>query len=165
MITVYLIYLKTRKDLYAFTINKELRDDFLRQRNRECFYVKKEKMDELEFGVFATLNMRKALSNIPLTTDVKDENVTIVATIDEDSGMMSMCDDIDNEVGELKKRMSEHQLKDKYMESIEYLTRISYFKRCEYGALDHLSTINLLAVFHTKFRNTFFPKPREIPDE
>ena len=36
---VYLFYLKENGELYAFTINKKYKNDFLSQRNKKSFYI------------------------------------------------------------------------------------------------------------------------------
>lgn len=161
---VYKFYLKDKKEPYAFTINKKYKDMFLTQRNKSLFYVRKEEMNEYEYMAFSSKNKEFMLMETPLSTGI-DSYEMIVATYQEESKLSFYSDRIDEQMNCIYRRLVQQtNLKDKYIESIEYLTNISYMKT-NGDKKDVISTFNTFALFVRLFSNTFKMSENESEEE
>lgn len=154
-IKVYLFYLKNDRELYAFTIDKEYRDRFLLQRNKDCFHMKKIKMPEIEFSAFSYKYSNKKLMDIPLSTSIT-EYTMILATSYEDDLLTEYANQIDHRMEALYRELIlQSNIKKKYSESLEYLLKTTLYIKQKDGTKDYISTINLLFLFSQLFKNTF----------
>lgn len=148
---VYQFYLKSNKDFYAFTIDKNLKNKFLYQRNKDLFHVEKVHMNEYEFMVYQSKNNQYMLTEIPLNYDEKNYYM-LVATYAEENILQYRSDQIDEEIGKIYRRLvMQTNLKKKYIDSIEYLSKVSYINEMH----DNISTANLFALFMKEFKFTF----------
>ena len=82
---LYLFYLKKDKSLYAYTSSKAYRDEFLSQRNPNCFSLKEVKLKGEEGNIFVYTYKLKQLAYYPYQTGLgKDDYVSIMATTEEE---------------------------------------------------------------------------------
>ena len=63
---VDLFYLKSTKELYAYSTNKKLVSNFKKERNMKLFYHNREKMPEIAFKAFMSKHNNLMLVEIPL---------------------------------------------------------------------------------------------------
>lgn len=164
-IKVYLFYLRNDKELYAYTIDKEYKERFLLQRNKDCFHVKKIKMDKIEFSTFSYKYNNRKLMDIPLSTSIT-EYTMILATAYEDDLLTEIGNQIDHKMEELYKELIlQSNIKKKYSESLEYLLKTTLFIKQKDGTKDYISTINLLFLFSQLFKNTFVKQDKNDEDD
>ena len=160
---VYIFFLKhddgssiyNINELYAFTINKEYKNKFLYQRNKKCFFVKKVKMDETQYGAFSANYHDKMLWDYPINTSL-NEYESIISTSCEDDILTSRSYEIDRKMDELfKELVLQSNLKKKYTESIQYLCTTYILVKDKDNKKESISTFNLLFLFMEIFQNTF----------
>lgn len=162
MIKVYAFYMKDDSELlelYAYTTEKSLKYDFLRQRNKNKFVVKKIKMKKEEYDIFQRRYHNLSLSYISLNTSVDTENVSILCTSMEEQMVLEKSYEMDRMMDELYLRLvSQSDFKPKYMESIMYLCTTSYLKEKPNHTKDAISKANLLRIFTNIFSKTLSTK-------
>lgn len=156
MVKVYLFYLHSDTELYAYTERKDLKKQFLNQRNRNCFKVSKIKLEENEFESFKSEFRYKNIREIPLN-DTLTSDLYILGTTEEESKLLIKASELDDKMYNLFMDLSDdNNFKDKYVEAIEYLCNIFYFKYPEDKKPEIYSKINLFHLFMSLFRNTFY---------
>lgn len=159
---VYLFYLISTGELYAFTINKNYKDKFLSQRNPKCFKLKRMKMSTIQYKVFSNKYNLKMMEEIPLNSSLEDY-LMIVSTREEEYKMMEEGNRIDIIMETASKVLTNiENIKPKYKKSIEYISNTTYLKSKNDGTKDLLSRINLLFLFSKLFRNTFVVNEEDI---
>ena len=143
--TIYVFYLKKTKEVYAFTLSKELKDNFLSQRNPNCFIAKKQKMYTPVMQAFMQTHKDCMLGDFPYESDSGVSNIT--ATYKEEFLLTQEVDEMEKDVEKIEKIFRKYPLKEKYQKSIERLIQI------DDG--DGNLTINTLSLFVDLHRNTF----------
>ena len=63
---VDLFYLKSTKELYAYSTNKKLVSNFKKERNMKLFYHNREKIPEIAFKAFMSKHNNLMLVELPL---------------------------------------------------------------------------------------------------
>jgi hypothetical protein len=144
--------LEDKYPLYAFTNDKEIRDEFISVRNRERFIEIKSKMERSEYRDFANSNNHQLLKKYKFShlKEYKDhggpeiEDIEIVSTWSEkefieafaDAGLANDNEGITSETsGDEKYRFFPFMLKEKYVEAlstIEYLNHWKLYGKPEY---------------------------------
>lgn len=153
---IYLFYLKNSNHLYAYTSKKEYRDTFLLQRNPKCFRVAKLHIGQNGFRVFCNNYRNMSLTVAPLNTDITNY-IDMVVTNQEITLLNEECDKLDNKMQELAQSLNNiDDIDSKHLESINYLTKTTYYEKNPDGTKDLMSTISLLSVFTHLFKNTFY---------
>jgi uncharacterized protein YqgQ len=153
---VYEFILKSKKEPYAYTIEKKLRDDFISQRNPNLFLMKTVKMNKYEYMAFISQNQKQMLIEIPLSTSLKDY-VYIVATYKEEDELSYEMEKMENELADIYRHLVlQSNIKTKYKDSVNYLTCTFILNE----DLDSLSRVNSFAVFYKLFKDTF-QKPNQ----
>lgn len=159
---IYAFYMKEDNeilDLYAYTHDKEIKNEFLRQRDKNKFVVKKIKMTKSEFDDFQSEYHNFQLCHVPVNTDMDTENVSILCTSLEEQVMLERSDEIDKLMDQLYLRLVlQSDFKPKYLESLTYLCTTSYLRENPQHTKDAISKINLLRVFTSIFSNTLSTK-------
>lgn len=152
---VYLLYLKSTNKLYAQTSDKEIKDRFLAERNKNCFNVKKVKLSKEEYKEFKLKNSLYELTEFPISTSL-DSYVNILGTTKENVGIDIKMDELAGIVDNIYKRLVlQSDIKSKYIESIEYLCTLSYLKKNKDGTKDLISKANTFKIFYELYKNTF----------
>lgn len=151
---VWLFYLKSTKELYAYTSNKEYKKMFLSQRCVDCFHVKKQIMDDIEFSCFMNKNKELMLVDIPLNTHER-KDVSIIGTYQENESLIYESEVLENYMESMYIKYVLHSnLKKEYKESIKYLT--TTFDDYETtDRIDRISRVDLFHLFVNLFKNTF----------
>ena len=161
---IYAFYLKGDEsvlDLYAYTKSKEIKKEFLRQRNKKKFIVKKIKLTKKEFDDFQNAYHNFELIDIPLSTgELTDTfSVSVLCTDLEESMMLQRSYDIDREMNDLYNRLVlQSNFKQKYLDSIGYLCTTYYLKETSENTKDAISKSNLLRIFVSLFSKTLSTK-------
>jgi hypothetical protein len=147
---ILIYYKKDQNNLYAWTLEKEKMKSFLSQRCKDCFIIKKKKLDSTLSAVFMNRNYNKKLVDIPLYNGEK--YVTIIGTYDEENQMQDAADNIFSQMTAIKQFLHMFPLKNKYMEVIDKLCTIS--KKDEESDTEYMQ-INLFDLFLFLHRGTF----------
>lgn len=153
--TIYLLFLKNEKRLYAHTASKEMKELFLSQRNPNCFITKTITFGKNSLYMFSKCHRDSLLMLSPININ-KFKHVDIVATNSELTTLYEECDKLDNTMTNIRQILTSSITDSKYLESVEYLTKIMYYKKNADGTRDAISTINLLSLFNHLFKNTFY---------
>ena len=149
-IKFYLIYYKKHQNnLYAWTLEKEKVNRFLTERCKDCFYIKKKKMDGTLSSVFMSQHPNLKLVDVPLF-DGK-EYITIIGTNAEDNAMQDAADNIIYDIYGIKSFIHGLPFKDKYFSVIDKLCEIS--KKDDDG--DEYMQLNLFDLFINIHKETF----------
>lgn len=147
----YLFYLKYDKSLYACTSVKEYADQFLDERNPDCFKVKVVKLTGEQEKIFLYTNRLLMLNKYPFQTSTEvSDYVEIIATAKEDDNLTEHIEEIEEQIQQINLYFKEYPIKDKYKESIDRLTNI-------YDGFGHI-TLDTLSLFVDIHENTFIPK-------
>lgn len=94
---LYLFYHKSSNNLYAYTTYKKFAEEFIKIRNKKCFFYKIEKIDEYDLMLFVNKYHRYQLQEIVLN-DKKDSFKFIVTQ--NESDMLS--NEIDKLISRIK---------------------------------------------------------------
>lgn len=150
---IYLFYLKKDKSLYAYTSSKAYRDEFLSQRNPNCFTLKEVKLKGEEENIFVYTYKLKQLAYYPYQTGLgKDDYVSIMATAEEEVKIDSEIKHIEDDYDFVRSVMSKTKLKSKYVKSIKNITKIYSNDRI---------TIDVFSLFVDLFKDTFIDTTNE----
>ena len=146
----YLFYLKKTNDLYAFTSVKEYAKRFLEERNKDCFNVRKIRIDdEEEEKRFLYFNHEKMIGKYPYQTgDIVNDYVELMATQEEETRMDQEIDKFEREIQHMEFVLTNLlDLKDKYETSIRNMIDI-------YDNTGHI-LIDVLSLFVDLNKDTF----------
>lgn len=158
-IKVYIYILKKEdpnKEIYGYTVSKEIAKQFENQRNMKLFYRIVKRMDKYELMIFMNDNKSKQLCKDNLYDGERDYQ--IIATIDESSSLSESCDSIFSTIIFINDALIDYKLKDKYLKAINEITDFLNNKRYEY------SNINTFKLFYHLFRETFYEDINESDD-
>lgn len=150
---VHLLYLKKTKMLYGISIQTDVVEKFLFERNPKCFIYKTEKMSKDEFDSFLKRdnNKNRILSTYPLSDN--DGSCVVIATAIEDEILSEACDIINKRMYEIKKNFSSYiHLKEPYNTVIDNLT--DCYISDEQQPVIVIDTVKL---FYRLFQDTFMP--------
>ena len=150
---VHLLYLKTTRSLYGISIQKDIVDRFLSERNSKSFIHKTKKMDKNKYNEFLKVNnnRNRILSEYPLDDD--SGSYIIIATATEDEMLSEACDIINKRMYEIKKNFSEYiHLKEPFNTVIDNLT--DCYISDEQQPVIVIDTVRL---FYRLFQDTFIP--------
>lgn len=159
IVKVYAIYLISKSEsndkmrLYAYTTEKDIKDAFLKQRCKNSFIVKKIKMDDIEYSIFANNHQLKKLSEYPVEISF-DQHIMLYATADEMNAISWMFDGIEHDMDKIKREFMKLPLKNKYKKAIEYFTSRGYKKKID-GKNEEFSRANTLLAMIELFGGTF----------
>lgn len=153
-VKVWIFYLKNKPNqVYAYTSNKEYKNQFLKTRNPKCFKVEKITMDEFEFSMFANANRKQMLmsSRIGIGSDEK-QYADVIMTYHEEDELEHHFNTLSYDMENLYRELVLHSsLKKKYKDIIEYLVDTSYPSTTG----QEISRYNSLFGLYKLFRNTF----------
>lgn len=150
---IWYFYLKKNKKIpYAVTDNEYMAMRFKTERNMKKFKVKEVQLSPEEWLPEINKYDKQRLNVIPINSNLVD-NLTIVATVDEEIKLNMKVDEIEKEMERIYKRICvELDIKDKYKYAIEYLTTTSYIDMKNGKELK--STVCLMKVFINLFKDT-----------
>lgn len=150
---VHLLYLKKTKLLYGISIQKNVIDRFLSERNHKSFIHKIKKISKEKYDKFLKINnnRNRILSEYPLTDN--NGSYTIIATAIEDEILSEVCDIINKRMYEIKKNFSTYiHLKEPFNTAIDNLT--DCYISDEQQPIVVIDTVKL---FYRLFQDTFIP--------
>lgn len=141
---VYMIYKKMKALeplFYAYTDEKELKDKFFEQRNKNKFFYFKQDMTKDEFKLFKCKYYKYSLSEVSFKTkDINSLNnkgyVPIVVTGNEEFNTLISNDDVILELAKFTNPDEGFILQDKYLNA---LIALRYFQFCKYKEEEELS--------------------------
>lgn len=158
--TVYLIYLKSKNCLYAFTLEKKDLNSFLKERNKKVFHVEKRKMDQTALSLFMNKYYTLHLIDIPLFDGY--EYITILGTAKEDNAVSDAADYLYNQFIYCENISKHFPFRKKYLKLIEDLTNVvTKIQVSNSEMIDPYLEIDTFRIFYHLFRDTF----EEIADE
>lgn len=117
---VYIYY--KDKSVYAYTNNKNLKNEFEQQRNLSMFQKKVINMNKEEYDKFHNNLYNNELLKISYT-DCNDDYY-IISTNHEERLVMEFSDNIIKEIEDLTYEVEKCNLKNKYLKSFKYLLEI-----------------------------------------
>ena len=156
-VKIYLIYLK--KQIYAWSSNKNDKNLFLHQRNKSIFTTKKVNVTSLEYRVFRSQNKDKELVEIPIESD--GEIYPLMATYKEDQKFEIVVEDLEKEYERMKKHVK--RLNNGYNIPEKYINALKIFSDYQElvdsiespGKKDNIFNVNTLSLFMDTFKSTF----------
>jgi hypothetical protein len=162
-IIVYCYFLKSDpNELYAFTINKEYKKLFEKQRCMKKFIYGKKVMNDLIFRVFSNENSNKMIHEDVITDET--ENFTILLTVKESDeyseSVAYIADFLSFLQNQLKYERDNFVIYDKYLDFISEITDLLMYDRNNEGYLN----INTFKLFSYLFRETLYVSD-EIPND
>lgn len=147
---VYIFYYK--KELYAHTTDKRIRDEFIKYRNMGVFSYVKKKLTNSEYSEFKKVYRMQTLDDFVYGSNGDSGYTQIVATYYEDDKVSTVCSEYDEEIRRLcDELMCIDDLKCR--DSVFYLMNIfemKYIGNEKYP----VSMINSLSVFVNLFKDT-----------
>lgn len=159
--TLYLIYLKDVKkgdnSLYAFTTLKDIKDQFLQERNSDLFDVRKMEGDEEDIalrGIISTYSQYKLVEEIVFDGNT---NFKVYMTVNESQFFAESCEEIRNNLLEYSKVLLAISFKTKILNAIRSVIDIYL----ESEKKDNLMPINTFKVYYYLFKNTFYQNKEE----
>lgn len=141
---VDLFYLKSTKELYAYSTNEKLVSKFKKERNMKLFYHNREKIPEIAFKAFMSKHNNLMLVEIPLYDGNKYYMMT--GTPKEDFKLSRAAEYIDDTLSYIKSSLaSEVKFNEKYTKLIDDLTSVVLKKEvdCKYDLELELDTFEL----------------------
>lgn len=150
---VDLFYLKSTKELYAYSANEKLVSKFKKERNMKLFYHNREKIPEIAFKAFMSNHNNLMLIEIPLY-DGKNYYM-MTGTPKEDFKLSRAAEYIDETFAYIKSSLErEVKFNEKYTKLINDLTSIVSKKEvdCKYDLELELDTFELFMLIA---RDTF----------
>lgn len=147
---VHLFYLRSEENrLYAYTTNDEYARQFIETRNKEAFYYKTEKMDELICKAF--MNKHKTLQLITVPLADENDKYSIIATYEEDEKLMVAEEELGNQMDYFNYHFLKNvPFNDEYKELISQLTTY-YHDENNHPVID----VDEVKLFYEIFKNTF----------
>jgi hypothetical protein len=147
----YLFYLKKTEELYAWTLDKDTKNDFLAERNPKCFIEKTISDDSFIIREFMYKNYELMIQRDYLY----DGKVTIsvLCTIYESNAISESCEAMTRDVMEIinKNNVNAYNLKDKYRKVISDACDIF---RYEKDSSTPTLNVDTYAIFYYLFKNT-----------
>ena len=129
--TVYYYYLKGDNELCAFTADKNLKDEFELERNMNLYHKRKKKMSEEHFKQFSYLYNDKMLFCNSLFDGKED--LYFATTYHENFVLEKSCQDLEDNITAIKRKLSEFPLDAKTSKTLEELLMYivnNYFSSC-----------------------------------
>ena len=118
-ITVYYYYLKGDNDLFAFTADKNLKDEFELERNMNLYHKRKKKMTEEHFKQFSYLYNEKMLFCNNLFDG--EEDLCFATTYHENFVLEKTCQELEDDIVSIKRKLSEFPLNAKTSKTLDEL--------------------------------------------
>lgn len=116
-IVVYQYILKEDKFLYAFTADKNLKDEFELERNMNLFYKKKKKMTENQFKSFSFMfNDSMLFCN---TLFDGEHDLYFATTYKENFILEDQCRKIEDDIIDINRKLSQFPLNSKTKELLD----------------------------------------------
>lgn len=146
----YLFFLKKKpKELYAFTMDKSIKENFEFQRNMDLFLVEKVELDKYLGMVFMNKNKDKMIHKDILNDGEQDYE--IYATVFESTSLSESCEYINSTCQSIRDIIHQYSVKKKYLKSILFLTDVIKIE----NKVPTLK-INTFKLFYEIFKETFF---------
>lgn len=158
-IKVYIYILKkeeTHKEIYGYTVDKDISKQFESQRNMKLFYRIVKRMDKYNLMIFMNNNKSKQIC-IDNLYDGKND-YQIAATIDESSALSESCDSILSTIIFINDAMCDYKLKKKYLKAIDEITNFLNNNKYDYANIDTLK------LFYYLFKETLYDDINESDD-
>lgn len=165
MYLVYVFYLKTEMEEhssvppYAYTIEKSYYKLFKEQRNMDTMYLKKMKMDEIEFSVFMSKYKYQMLIQDYLSDGEID--IEMIITYDESAVLNSSIDYITDTIISLNQNLLKVPFRKKYLDSISAITN-NLIRHDQNNPTLRVDTLHL---FYYLFRSTFSNEDSDVVDK
>lgn len=161
--TLHLLYLKSTKELYAFSYSKDIVLEFLSQRNPECFKYKKIKTytgpEEVRLKIMMVQEHEKMLGRFPY--EYENGYVMLAATYKEENDVTKVVETIEHDYDEICKIFNKYRLKSKYAKVIKRFIDCYAIEKNINGKKEkvlYLNTLGILLDFHS---NTIIYKKEE----
>ena len=146
---LYVIYLRSKKSIYAYTDNKEYMERFLLERNSNLFKCVTKKIDKSDYIEFAKDKELLKLRTIPLEDSNGD--CDIIGTASEENEIMTVCEKFGDTCEYLKLHFTKNvPFNNEYKELLNLLTTIS--KDINYHPIIQIDSVKL---FYHLFKYTF----------
>lgn len=155
---VYLLYKKGHRLLYAYTPEKKLLDEFLSQRNPECFNLEIVKMRFEEYSKFSDNYITKVLSSQPFTTYMngKTHTVYMVVTSGELSAIENRCDELLMDMTKTFTFLAlTHYFGGKISQAVSYLTAVTVDNPLPTGGIIKNASVDDLKILYDLYKDTF----------
>ena len=154
-VRVHMFYLGGK--LYAWTTSKKRKSEFLSQRNRSVFEIRKKWLDPITLKAFRQKYKDQELVQIPL--DSKQGDLEIIATYAEDTRYGDYLSQIVNDLEDLIDYFDDdphlnEELPSKYRKAVETLLQI-FTKERKPGFENVYVRTDGVSVFFNLFKNTF----------
>ena len=160
LITVYLLYLKSENRLYAFTLEKGILKQFLKERNKKIFHVEKRKMDQTSLSLFMNKYHNRKIIDVPLFDG--EQYISILGTAEEDNKVCDSSDYLFNEFIYCSHLSKNFPFRKKYLNLIMDLTNVVTLKETDsMGEVDEILQFDTFCLFMHLFRNTFIEESDE----
>lgn len=153
--TLYLIYLinlqKEEKTLYAYTTLKDIKDQFLIERNPSLFEVKKMEGDEDDIRLRSIMNTYSNLKLIEeVVTDGK-KTFVVYMTQNESQFFTESCEEIRNNILDCSKVLLAISFRTEILNAIKGI--VDLFLETE--KKENMMPINTFKVYYSLFNDTF----------
>ena len=153
---IYLFFLKTAGTMYAWTDEKKFKRQFLEERNKDAFIVKKIKFDDVSYTVFRHNNYLSQLIENYLFDG--DQYITLLSTgyendaLDESQSVISDTFELIKDAYEHRKNYFHQRI----LNLIFDATNIVSCNRNELGIVTEATLeINTFKLFYDLFKDTF----------
>ncbi len=156
---VFMFYKKGEKSPYAYTINTEYYNLFKSQRNMSLIFTKEIHMDKYEFMIFT--NKNKSLQLIEDYLYDGENDITIIATVEESAKLSESCEYIFSTADTIERSLKNVPLKKKYLNSILSITQELKRRNKKTPTL----CVNTFTLFYYLFRDTFSEVSLEIQEK
>lgn len=110
-------YINLNEDVYAFTIDKAIRDEFELERSMDLFYKKIFKMDQYEYEGFSYSNQNAMLFSNVLSDGT--ETISFVTTYFENDKLDENCRLLEDSIIKIQKRLEGFPLKKKVKKDLD----------------------------------------------
>lgn len=148
---VYLFYIKKTKELYAYTLDKELKNIFLSQRNPNVFKVITEELEDVEYQAFSYKEKSSKLIKDYLYDGEKDYE--IVTTVRESDILSDSCSEVQTNLENLRKELQAVPWNKNYLNTIIELTELITYRDKNNP---NILPINTFRLFYHLFKTTFY---------
>ena len=162
---VYFFYKKDntgKPSLYAYTRTKSMYKKFKKERNMDCFIIRKEYVDKYTFD---KLDRKYGDSMIVIEPfESIDGCINLAVTIRENSMVNDICEDMIDKVAMIGSYFDNYvSLKKEYQDAIEFIYNniVMYAYETDDNHRDLVSNLDTLQMLVESASDTFFTKGKE----
>lgn len=146
-VKVYLYYLKSDKSLYAFTIDKSIKDEFELERCMKLYRKRTKEMNAPQFQAFSWSHNNEMLFCNTLSDGEND--ISFATTYSENFELEKTCQNLEDKVVEILKKVNQFPLQKKIRKMLD--NALEYYGDGVNESIYHFDTFK---IFLRKFRNT-----------